>query len=114
MSTAIITPKMPAISRSATRRPWDELCEECYDPSVIPDPRSFAHIVIFMDNGRMIASPECGQHRFDITMAGHLALAGVQVLASEEGACELRDPEQLDKAVTALNAAGADVTVALV
>lgn len=110
MTTALITSTNPGFSPAANPRTWDH-CDNCWEPDVAPAPRSFAHIVIFMDNGQLIASPECGQHRFDLPMAGHLALAGVRIATGNSGFCQLLDPEQLNRAVAALNAAGAGVTV---
>lgn len=108
MTTALTTSTKPGYSPAANPRSWDD-CDDCWDEA--PTARSFPHIVIFMNDGQLIASPECGQHRFDIRTAGYLALAGVRIAAGNASACQLLDPEQLNQAVAALNAAGANVTV---
>lgn len=108
MTTTPIT-KTKTKFQAPEPEPWEE-CGDCYD--VPPAPRSFAHIVIFTEDGKLIASPECGQNRLGFRMAGHLALAGVQIHPSEVlGGRQILDAEQLDRTVAALNAAGAGVTV---
>lgn len=109
MTTALITAEKtkPGFFPAVTPKTWDA-CNECFEDV---DP-AFAHIVIYTEKGQLLAGTECGQRRFQFAAAGHLALAGVRIGPGEDdGACQLLDPEQIDQAVAALNAAGADVTV---
>lgn len=90
-----------------TPQSW-ETCNDCVDEDI----RS-PHIVIYTEDGKLLAGPECGDRRFQYAVAGHLALAGVRIGPAEDGSCELLDPTQIAQAVAALNDAGADVTVVL-
>ncbi len=90
-----------------TPQSW-ETCNNCTDEDI-----DSPHIVIYMDDGRLLAGPECGQWRFQYAVAGHLALAGVRIGPTDGSACELLDHTQIAQAVASLNAVGADVTVVL-
>jgi hypothetical protein len=107
MTPALTTAK-PVFFPSAHPQPWDA-CDNCEEE---PGDRSFPHVIIYVENGQLLAGTECGQRRFQYAVAGHLALAGIRIgPAEDDGSCELLDPEQIEQAVEALHAAGADVTV---
>lgn len=101
----------PGMNRLPASNPqaWEEACDECGEEV---GHRSFPHVVIFTEDGKLLAGTECGQKRFQYALAGHLALAGVRVGPAGNGACELLDKEQLQHVIESLHDAGADVTVA--
>jgi hypothetical protein len=59
--------------------------------------------------------PECGQSRFAAPAAGYLAFAGIPMgppVREEDGRIRVTvDPEHRDVVVTALNFAGANITL---
>lgn len=71
------------------------------------------HIVVWVEEGKLVISPECGSVEHAPKAAGHLFLAGVPLTTKQNGSstCLVTDRERVDEVAKILTEAGADVTL---